>query len=409
MLTREHTLAEYDFERRRVVPDRLTRNLHRQYVQYAERMLRVYGQGIGKTRRELHQSVWGIFAREPDCPTRRIEAFCKLLDDASTFQHDPKGRAAALRRQVFHLAAPMHPLVRRADRLFGHGEAEVKAAIAAQLGRTWDEIDRELFADVVEFHRLARFEGYADAAALLARYNVAQVQAALYDAVSLIVWASDDFKTILRYAKLARLMHAVGQTGPGQYAIRLDGPASVLRSTRRYGAAMARFVPALLACRGWRMRAEIVPGRARRPLHLDLAAEDGLTSHLPRPEEFDSQVEEGFANRWGPEKREGWTLVREGEILVRGQKAFCPDFTFRHDDGRVVLLEIVGFWTPQYLQAKRATLAAFADHRLLLALAEPIVAQWGEAASDAIVFKSSLSVQDVLDRLKASDSWVARP
>jgi predicted nuclease of restriction endonuclease-like RecB superfamily len=183
----------------------------------------------------------------------------------------------------------------------------------------------------------------------------------------------------------------------------------VLRSTRRYGAAMARFVPALLACRGWRMRAEIVPGHARRPLHLDLTAEDGLTSHLPSPGEFDSQVEESFANRWGPEKREGWTLIREGEILVRGQKAFCPDFTFRHDDGRVVLLEIVGFWTPQYLQAKRATLAAFADDRLLLALAEPMVAQWGEAAGDAILFKSSLSVQDVLERVKASDSWVARP
>ena len=33
-------------------------------------------------------------------------------------------------------AAPQHPLVRRSDRLFGHAEAEVKAAIAARLQRT---------------------------------------------------------------------------------------------------------------------------------------------------------------------------------------------------------------------------------------------------------------------------------
>ena len=64
------------------------------------------------------------------------------------------------------------------------------------------------------------------------------------------VWASDDFKTILRYAKLARLMHTIVRTGEGRYRFRFDGPASVLRHTRRYGAAMARFLPALIACRG---------------------------------------------------------------------------------------------------------------------------------------------------------------
>ena len=81
---------------------------------------------------------------EPDCPARRIEAFCKLLDDVSTYQQDRQGRAAELRAQVFRLAAPFHPLVRRGDRLFGHEEAEVKAKIAASLGRKWDDIDREL-------------------------------------------------------------------------------------------------------------------------------------------------------------------------------------------------------------------------------------------------------------------------
>jgi len=37
MLTREMALAEYDFRHSRVVPDRLTRVSHAQYVGYAER------------------------------------------------------------------------------------------------------------------------------------------------------------------------------------------------------------------------------------------------------------------------------------------------------------------------------------------------------------------------------------
>ena len=397
MLTRELAIA--DFDRGRILPDRLTRQAHRQYLDYAERMLRVYRTGTGRTRRELHRAVWQILAEEEDCPTRRIGAFCKLLDDASSYQRDTKGRAADLRRKVFHLAAERHPLVRSPDRLFDHPEAEVKGQIASRLGRTWAEIDQDLFADVIEFHRLSRFEGYPSAAALLARYNVAQVQVALFGAVSMTVWATEDFKTILRYAKLARLMHAIVREGDDRYRIRFDGPASVLRQTRRYGVLMARFLPALMACRGWRMHAVLRTRRKGWTVRLDLTSEDGLRSHLPPPEDFDSTVEQAFAEKWGPERRDGWRLVREGEILHRGQKTFVPDFVFRHDDGRTVLMEIVGFWTPEYLRAKLETLETFREHRILLAVAEGVQKGFADWSEETIPYKSALLVKDVLRRL----------
>ena len=248
MLTRELAIAEYDAGR--IIPDRLTRKAHGHYAAHAERMLEVYRDGVGRTRRQLHQAVKAVFADEEDCPGRRIDAFCKLLDDAGKYRRDKGGKAATLRRDVFHRAATLHPLVRKVDRLFEHAEAKVKAQIAAELDRPWREIDDELFADVFEFQRLEEFGGYPDGPALLARYNVAQVQAALFGAESMTVDATDDFKTILRYAKLARMMHTITRTGPGRYRMRFDGPASVLRSTRRYGAAMARFLPSLIACRG---------------------------------------------------------------------------------------------------------------------------------------------------------------
>jgi uncharacterized protein len=183
------------------------------------------------------------------------------------------------------------------------------------------------------------------------------------------------------------------------YELRFDGPASVLRATRRYGVAMAKFLPALLACRGWRMHAVIQSPRAGWLASLDLSPDDRLTSHLPPPEEFDSDVEAAFARRWG-EKREGWTLEREGEILHHGQKVFVPDFVFRHDDGRRVLLEIVGFWTPEYLQAKWQTLRLFADRPILLAVAAPAARRWPELPPGSIRFKSALKPQAVLERLR---------
>ncbi|MFH1921950.1 MAG: DUF790 family protein [Planctomycetota bacterium] len=398
MLTRDLAIADY--EGGRILPDRLTRKLHRQYLGYAERMLHVYRTGIGRTRRDLHRAVAATFAAEEDCPVRRVDAFSKLLDDASTYERDRRGRAAALRQKVFHMAAPRHPLVLRADRLFETEEARVKLEIAAKLGRPWVEIERELFADVIEFHRLVRFEGYADAGALLARYNVAQVQAALFGAVSMTVWAGEDFKTILRYAKLARLMHTIVRSGEGRYRFRFDGPASVLRQTRRYGAAMARFLPALIACPNWQMHAVIHTRRSGFSVRLELSSEDGLNSHLPAPEEFDSSMEEAFSEKWGAEKRDGWRMVREGEILHRGQKVFVPDFVFRHDDGRSVLMELIGFWTPEYVEAKLETLRTFQDERILLAVADAARKEMPELPKETITFKSALHIKDVLDRLK---------
>jgi len=195
-------------------------------------------------------------------------------------------------------------------------------------------------------------------------------------------------------------MHTIASTPDGGYRIRFDGPASVLRETRRYGVAMARFLPALIACRDWRMHAKLRLGRASLRLHLDLTDTDGLHSHRPAPDEFDSDVERRFAEKWGAEPRDGWSLIREGEVLWKNQTVFVPDFVFQHADGRRVLMEIIGFWTPEYLQAKRATLREFPDERLLLAVAAPIQAEFQDVPTGVLVYKKSLLVSAVLEHLE---------
>jgi uncharacterized protein len=395
MLTSEQGIVVYSGGR--AVPDRLGRKTHAHYVEYARRMLAVYEDGAGRMRRELHRSVEGILADEPDCETRRIQAFCKLLDDAAVYDTDPEGAAAKLRMRVFAMAAPSHPLVREADRLFESAESEVKARIARELDMAWDEVDAGLYADVIDFQRLKSFSGYPAPEALLSRYNVAQVQVCLYRAERMTVTATQDFKTILKYAKLARLLHEIERVGPSNYRINLAGPASVLAETRRYGVNMARFLPALLACQGWTMRAPMTtPWRTRAALVL--SDKDGLRSHLPPPEEFDSIVEEAFARKFG-EEREGWRLLRESEIIHEGQRVFVPDFTFRHRDGVEALLEIVGFWTPEYLAAKRQTIARFRKHRILLAVPKRQIREEAQLGPEVIVYATRLKIEPVLEAL----------
>ncbi len=396
MLTSEQSIVE--FKAGRAFPDRLTQRTHRHYIDYAEKMLCIYRKGIGTQRRDLHQQIETLFADEPGCPTGRIQAFCKLLDDAGIFQTDPSGEAAKLRVKVFSKAASLHPLVQQPDRLFEHGQQQVKAQLADELGTTWEAVEQALYADVMAFQQLEGFEGYPGPAALLSRYNVAQLQACLYRAESMTVVAAGDLKTIIRYAKLARLLHEIERLGPSRYRIVFSGPASVLRESRRYGVNFARFLPALLACQGWKMTA-IIQTPWGGSAELDISDRDGFTSHLPSPQEFDSHLEENFAAKFGPE-RDGWQLVREGDILHDHQRTFVPDFTFRHSDGTEVFLEIVGFWTPEYLAHRRETLRQFRRPGMLMAVPEKSLREKANIAENILVYKTAIRIGPLMEALE---------
>jgi predicted nuclease of restriction endonuclease-like RecB superfamily len=171
-----------------------------------------------------------------------------------------------------------------------------------------------------------------------------------------------------------------------------------LRQTRRYGVNLARFLPALLACKGWRMTA-VLKTPWNTSATLNLSDNDGFTSHLPPPDEFDSGPEESLAGKFGPE-RDGWRLIREGEILHDRQKTFVPDFTFHHEDGTQVLLEIVGFWTPEYLSQRRETLKQFRHHRILIAVPEKSLRQGAHIGKNVLVYKTNLKLSSLMEALE---------
>ena len=94
---------------------------------------------------------------------------------------------------------------------------------------------------------------------LLHRYNLALAQAVLYDAAELRVRVWNHFGTVFSYVKLFGLMHRIypidargnrvqSTNEAAGYEAVLDGPASLVRKSRKYGIRMANFLPALPHC-----------------------------------------------------------------------------------------------------------------------------------------------------------------
>ncbi len=356
MIRSEHNIVSYDFVKREVTPDRLMRVRDAVYLEAAQQCIEVYRQGVGRVRQELHHDVEDCLGSIAGCPPRRIAAFCKLLDDASEFAQSAR-KAAAFRKRVFELSSPLHPVVQHREGIFEHEQQAVRQHLATELKLTWEQIEDRLFDDVIELQKLKQCPDALSPELFLARYNLAQTQAVLYRATRVRVDVFAHAPYVIRQAKLAGLMHRVTRRGQG-YRMILDGPASSLRETTRYGVGYAKLLPALLTCSDWLLMAEVL-GPQNQTFSMKVSPEDRLSSETTPPTEFDSELEQKVADRWHRDPVADWRWERDREFLVQNQEVFTPDFTLTHVDGTKIYIEVVGYWTPEYLQEKQQRLAWF--------------------------------------------------
>jgi predicted nuclease of restriction endonuclease-like RecB superfamily len=194
-----------------------------------------------------------------------------------------------------------------------------------------------------------------DVAEVVLRTNLAVVQGALMRASTIDLAVEGGVRPIVRLAKLRGLLCVVVQPAEGPPRLQISGPFSLFRHTLLYGRALAELVPHLAWCARFELRAAC----AMRGRVVDIALESGaplFPAAAPAP--FDSKLEERFARdlaRLAPD----WDLLREPEAVRAGGTLVFPDFLLRHrlDPRRRVLVELAGFWTPQYLSTKLARLA----------------------------------------------------
>jgi predicted nuclease of restriction endonuclease-like RecB superfamily len=188
---------------------------------------------------------------------------------------------------------------------------------------------------------------------------------------------------------------------PGRrYRLIFDGPNSILRRTHAYGVDFAKFLAALVQARDWHMKAEIALRRGWAPLTFKLSSQDALSSNVPAPRLFDSQLEETFARKFGP-ARNGWHLHREALVLDAGEALIVPDFLFVHKDGTEVGLEIVGYWTPEYLKQKFDKLSHTSGVNVIVAVRRTWALKAASLHAAALSFRTGILIRDLMPRLEA--------
>ncbi len=366
------------------------------YAKMAEQTVSLYREAIGRTAGELEEALEEAQGTGTDYKVSR--GLAKTMDGFTELVAPWEGDAEELRRAVFTLAAERSPVVRQADLIFHNTSSLVLADIARELKMEPQTLMTALYSDLPE-NRVLRAVESITASDLIERYNTALAQAMLYRATRLIADVYDSYRTVFKYIKLSRLMHSIRRHGTG-YRIEIDGPMSLFSNVERYGIAMSILLPGLLKCRDWRLAAKVNVAQEEKLFRL--SPKTGLRSHYPDEPEFDSQAEEAFFIKFSRNSRSKWTVEREGSVIDLKDTVMIPDFKFTHADGRVAHLEIIGFWTPGYLERKMDKVNRAGARNLVLAVPEPLQCVAGDLPGSVIRFKQRLLVKDVLPAIESA-------
>jgi uncharacterized protein len=317
------------------------------YLRDAAVLIEIFEEFLSKTRSELERELEEYIGTGTDF--RVLRGLIKLLNDRSEFETSAPAEPSEIRQKVFLEARKFHPILPNSE-----AKKEVLELIASEFNTDAATISANLYADLSAQQRLISFETI-EPETLLDLYNLAQAQAIFYRCVEMkiMVAPSDaaNYRAIFGWIKHFGLIHSVVGNSNIGYEITLTGAASLFQKSQKYGIQMAVFLPALLLCGNWKMRAEI-NDKQRGTLFYELtSAQTELVSNRYDAPEYENPVHEKLKKAWGKSSA-NWKLEENKEVLDLGKTAFIPDFVLTSPDKDKIYLDVLGFWTPKSLQKR---------------------------------------------------------
>jgi predicted nuclease of restriction endonuclease-like RecB superfamily len=297
---------------------------------------------------------------------------------------------AAVRRllggRAYHasLARRARELVLGVPALDADARAARLAAAGVVLGLPSREVEQVLWADLPSERPIELRQGRPPAAEVAAHANVGLVQRSLRRAHAVELRVRGDAGPLVRAVAARGLIAVTSVAGDGATVFEIAGPLALCHRTSVYGRALGGLVPLLGGCDDFELQ---IRAEARGQLYELAVAAPALLPALPAPRPW--KLVEQIARDL---ERRGFTVERAPAPLASPHGIVCPDLRVEvaappaeaahptHEgeaphcmregeaahatregeaaDARGVWLEVVGFWTPEYLARKLARYAA---------------------------------------------------
>lgn len=414
-----------------------------EHLQLAEQLISQFNESVEKSekKKSLEKRIDTVECQWDDY--KLVRGLSTLLERRCQFSVLQTGNypnnadPISVRKALFEQSSGMHFALTDSDRDI------VIDRVATSMNLSTSYIRQVMWSDLEENMILEHFSPIRQDE-LLGIYNLSIMQTLLFNCTKLEFSVSGgiNWKRVLRDVKRLGLMynlqrierneHDVSNTDAASTLIHgcynnktelvcsLDGPISLFKLTDRYGTSIAKLLPSIISSERWSLSSWIVrktmSGKKIYEFKIFSSEAPSLLIHPYTSKDrvtpyFDSSVEEKFANRF-EQSANGWKLVREPDpLVVSNGRAFVPDFMFQKYD-KEVYLEIVGFWTKDYLERKIQKLFDIVSNKkidLFIALNEElacskIVPHSGNSQDRIILYRNdSVPIKTILNYLKSID------
>lgn len=416
-------------------------------LELARLLIETFEQHIGKTYGALLAELEGY----EEMNYRFIRGLSQLLGRRTVIETDAAVDPSLARETVFEACEGM--ALSPAERKEALQKAAKKLSVSVR------ELEKALWADLEENQVVKSFLPLSPAE-LIRQYNISLTQTLFFRALDLDIWIKGDFQKLLWKILRSGLMYSLEDADEEKdkqdkdkqdrekeepekkliekledkpeelkaVHLHLDGPASLFRISERYGNSFAKIFPDLLRSKGWRLKAGILhkgyQGKRILEFTLDdseeafkLTSEAALYPDIPFQElqikeekgEYQAGIQETDAEEvvydstleqmFGSLSLGSWEIKREPTILKAGKQAFIPDFALQRDSIKVYL-EIVGFWTPEYLEKKIEKLKQVKEPVILLIDRKLKCSEKDFPSQEVIFFDRKIPANEVMQILR---------
>jgi len=311
-------------------------------LEAASGLIEVYKRHIGEKKGVLKEFVSELEDKGYDY--RFVRGLSFLLDRRSVFKCSDKVDPIELRRKIYEATEKLGLPTTSEQR------NRIIETVALEQKLTPEMVEGFFYADLGSELILEKFD-VLPSHELLEEYNLSLTQTLLFDATELNFTASGNWQRIFYAIKRLGLIYEASRDG--RFDVKIDGPASLFKLTRRYGTAMAKLLPVVIANPEWTVEAKILWEYTNEICDFKIESWRHRAM-LKKPQlptvSYDSSVEEDFAQRFQALKS-GWLLKREPDPILAGKQVIIPDFSLDRE-GITVYIEVVGFWTVEYLMRK---------------------------------------------------------
>lgn len=362
MLTSDLAL---NFRRGDKIYPRLIDTDNRGFLGDAENLIQIFEEFKGKTRGELEAELEEYVGTGTDY--RILRGLIKLLDDRAEFETYAPAEPVEIRQKVFLEAKRFHPVS-------DENKQAVLEIAAKKFGTNSASVFENLYADLSAQQKMIRFETI-EPEDLLDLYNLAQAQAILYKAVEMKITVAPsgaaNYRQIFGWIKHFGLIHSVQGNAKNGYEITLTGAASLFHRSQKYGVQMSVFLPALLLCKNWKARAEIVQKQGGNLFYELTSEQKDLVSNRYDELEYVNPDIEKLVKNWGRFETD-WRLEENRKVIDLGKTAFVPDLVLISPQNEEIYLDILGFWTPKSLQKRLAEFEAVNYKHFIIAASQEL-------------------------------------